>query len=182
MSLFALKVSSGDHSFHSSMEYGQFPFSSTSVPQDNLFQERSYFQSKQNLWWHWSVITTPFRFSCKVKFISVIIITIIVFPIIIVLCFQRHKLCSICKWLSLYLLKKFSKTLRNWSKREHIKLFATGPVLMWFAVWHNEESRGHDMETNQLQITTMLQFYITFTLPQSCCVYVQLRSSVNRGR
>ena len=163
MSLFAQKGSSGDHSFHSSMEYGQFPFPSTSVPRDNLFQERSYSQSKQNLWW--SVITTPFRFSCKIKFIIVIIITIIVFPIIIMLCFQRHKLCSICEWLSLYLLKKFSKTLRNWSEREHIKLFATGPVLMWFVIWHNKESRGHDMETNQVQITTMLQFHITFTLP-----------------
>ena len=43
---FSLKGSSGDHSFHSSMEYGQFPFLSTSVPQDNLFQERSHSQSK----------------------------------------------------------------------------------------------------------------------------------------
>ncbi|CAH3120232.1 unnamed protein product [Pocillopora meandrina] len=50
VSLFALKGSSGDHSFHSSMEYGQFPFPSTSVSQDNLFQERSHSQSKQNLW------------------------------------------------------------------------------------------------------------------------------------
>ena len=49
MSLFSLKGSSGDHSFHSPMEYGQFPFPSTSVSQDNLFQERSYPQSKQNL-------------------------------------------------------------------------------------------------------------------------------------
>ena len=101
VSLFSLKGSSGDHSFYSSMEYGQFPFLSTSVPQDNLFQERSHSQSKWDLWW--SVITTTFRFSCKIKFIIVIIITIIVFPIIIMLCFQRHKLCSICKWLSLYL-------------------------------------------------------------------------------
>ena len=36
---------------------------------------------------------------------------------------------------------------------------------MLFAMWHNKESRGHNMETNQLQITTMLQFHITFTLP-----------------
>ena len=144
------------------MEYGQCPFPSTSVSQDKLFQERSYSQSKQNLWW--SVITTPFSFPCKAKFIIVIIITLIVFPIIIMLCFQRHKLCSVCKWLSLYPLKKCCKTLRNLSKREHIKLFAMGPVWMWFVIWHNKESRGHNMETNQLQITTMLQFHITFTL------------------
>ena len=25
-----------------------------------------------------------------------------------------------------------------------------GTVLMWFAIWHNEESRGHNMETNQV--------------------------------
>ena len=177
MSLFAQKGSSGDHSFHSSMEYGQFPFLSTSVPQDNLFQERSHSQSKWDLWW--SVITTTFRFSCKVKFIIVIIITIIVFPIIIILCFQRYKLCSICKWLSLYLLKKCSKTLRNLSKREHIKMFATGPVLMWFVLWHNKESRGHDMETNQVQITTMLQFHITFTLPS---ITLRLRATAVIGQ
>ena len=29
----------------------------------------------------------------------------------------------------------------------------------------NKESRGHNMETNQLQITTIIQFHITFTLP-----------------
>ena len=46
VSLFALKGSSGDNSFHLSMEYGQFPFLSTSVSQDNLFQERSHSQSK----------------------------------------------------------------------------------------------------------------------------------------
>ena len=38
---------------------------------------------------------------------------------------------------------------------EHMKRFAVGPVLMRFAVRHNEESRGHNMETNQVQITTM---------------------------
>ena len=80
------------------------------------------------------------------------------------LCFQRHKLYSVCIWFILHLLKKYSKTLRNLSKREHLKLFAMGPVLMWFVIWHNKESRGHNMETNQLQITTMLQFHITFTL------------------
>ena len=58
------------------------------------------------------------------------IITFIVLFIIIMLCFQRHKLHSICIWFNLHLLKKCSKTLRNWSKREHIKLFAMGPVLM----------------------------------------------------
>ena len=159
-----LKGSSGDNSSHPSMEYGQFPFPSTSVPQDNLFQDRSHSQSKQNLWW--SVITTPFSFPCKAKFIIVIIITIIVFPIIIMVRFQRHKLCSVCVlWLSLYLLKKCCKTLRNLSKREHIKLFAMGPVLMWFVIWHNKESRGHNMETNQVQMTTTLQFHVTFTLP-----------------
>ena len=46
VSLLALKGSSGDHSSHSLMEYGQFPFPSTSVSQDNLFQERSHSQSK----------------------------------------------------------------------------------------------------------------------------------------
>ena len=40
------KGSSGDHSFHLSMEYGQFPFPLTSVSQDNLFQERSHSQSE----------------------------------------------------------------------------------------------------------------------------------------
>ena len=63
------------------------------------------------------------------KFIIVIIITIIVFPIIIMVRFQRNLLCSICIWLSLYLQKKCCKSLRKLSKREHIKLFATGPVL-----------------------------------------------------
>ena len=48
MSLLALKGSSGDHSSHSLMEYGQFPFPSTSVSQDNLFQERSHSQSKDH--------------------------------------------------------------------------------------------------------------------------------------
>ena len=38
MSLFALKGSSGDNSSHPSMEYGQCPHPSTSVPQENLFQ------------------------------------------------------------------------------------------------------------------------------------------------
>ena len=47
---------------------------------------------------------------------------------------------------------------------EHMKRFAVGPVLMRFALQHNEESRGHNMETNQVQITTMWQFHITFTL------------------
>ena len=145
------------------MEYGQFPFPSTSVPQDNLFQERSHSQSKWDLWC--SVITRPFRFWCKVKFIIVIIITIIIFPIIIMVRFQRHKLCRMSIWFILHLLKKCCKALRNLSKREHIKLFATGPVLIWFVIWHYEESRGHNMETNQVQITTMLQFHITFTLP-----------------
>ena len=93
-----------------------------------------------------------------------IIITFIVLFIIIMLCFQRQKLYRICIWFILHLLKKCSKILRNLSKREHIKLFAMGPVLTWFVIWHNEESRGHNMETNQLQITTMLQFHITFTL------------------
>ena len=163
LSLLALKGSSGDHLSHPSMEYGQCPFPSTSVPQDNLFQERSHSQSKWNLWW--SVITTPFSFPCKAKFIIVIIITIIVFPIIIMVRFQRNLLCSICIWLSLYLQKKCCKSLRKLSKREHIKLFATGPVLNWFVIWHNKESRGHNMETNQVQITTIIQFHITFTLP-----------------
>ena len=145
---FSPKGSSGDHSFHLSMEYGQFPFPLTSVSQDNLFQERSHSQSTWDLWW--SVITTPFSFPCEAKFIIVIIISI-VFPIIIMVRFQRHKLCSVCVlWLSLYLLKKCCKTLRNLSKREHIKLFAMGPVLMWFVIWHNKESRGHNMETNQV--------------------------------
>ena len=46
VSLLALKGSSGDHSSHSLMEYGQFPFPSTSVPQGNLFRERKHSQSK----------------------------------------------------------------------------------------------------------------------------------------
>ena len=46
VSLLALKGSRGYHSSHSLMEYGQCPIPSTSVPQDNLFQERSHFQSK----------------------------------------------------------------------------------------------------------------------------------------
>ena len=50
-----------------------------------------------------------------------------------------------------------------------MKLFAKGPVLMWFVIWHNEEIRGHNMETNQVQITTLLQFH------------VQRRSSLNSG-
>ena len=35
------------------------------------------------------------------------------------------------------------------------------PVLMWFVIWHNKESSGHNMEMNEVQITTMLQFHIT---------------------
>ena len=42
-------------------------------------------------------------------------------------------------------------------------------VLMWFVIWHNEESRGHNVETNKLLITAMLQFH------------VQRRSSLNSG-
>ena len=66
--------------------------------------------------------------------------------------------------------------MKTWHRREHMKRFTMGPVLMWFAMWHNEESRGHNMETNQVQITTMLQFHITFTLASitlcSCAVVV----------
>ena len=40
-----------------------------------------------------SVITKLFSFSCIAKFIIIIII-IIVFPTIVMLCFQRHKLYS----------------------------------------------------------------------------------------
>lgn len=36
-----------------------------------------------------------------------------------------------------------------------MKLFATGLLLIWFALWHDEESGGHNMETNQMQITTV---------------------------
>ena len=46
VSLFALKGSSGDNSSHPSMEYGQCPLPSTSVPPENLFQERSHSQSQ----------------------------------------------------------------------------------------------------------------------------------------
>ena len=57
-----------------------------------------------------------------------------------------------------------------------MKLFATGPVLMRFVIWHNEESRGHNVETNQVPITTMLLFHVTFTLPSvtlcSCTISV----------
>ena len=31
-----------------------------------------------------------------------------------------------------------------------MKLFATGPALMRFVLWRNEESAGHNMETNQV--------------------------------
>ena len=72
-----------------------------------------------------------FNFSCETMFIIIIIIIIIisVFPIIIMLCFQRHKQYSFCV-LFLSLLKKCSKTFKNWSKGEHMKLVAMGPVLM----------------------------------------------------
>ena len=55
-------------------------------------------------------------------------------------------------------LKKCSKPLSNWQKREHMKLFATGPVLMRFVMWHNEESARHNMETNWVLITTILRY------------------------
>ena len=72
-----------------------------------------------------------FNFSCETMFIIIIIIIIIsVFPIIIMLCFQRHKQYSFCVLLFLLLLKKCSKTFKNWSKGEHMKLVAMGPVLM----------------------------------------------------
>ena len=58
--------------------------------------------------------------------------------------------------------KEMFQNTEEFVQKEHIKMFATGPVLMWFVIWHNKESRGHDMETNQVQITTMLQFHITF--------------------
>ena len=108
-----------------------------------------------------------FNFSCETMFIIIIIIIIIisVFPIIIILCFQRHKQYSFCVLLFLSLLKKCSKTFKNWSKGEHMKLVAMGPVLMWFVIWHSEESRGHNKEgrreANQVQL---LQCY-NFTLP-----------------
>ena len=105
-----------------------------------------------------------FNFSCETMFIIIIIIIIIiisVFPIIIMLCFQRHKQYSFCVLLFLSLLKKCSKTFKNWSKGEHMKLVAMGPVLMWFVIWHSEESRGHNREANQVQL---LQCY-NFTLP-----------------
>ena len=101
-----------------------------------------------------------FNFSCETMFIIIIII-ISVFPIIIMLCFQRHKQYSFCVLLFLSLLKKCSKTFKNWSKGEHMKLVAMGPVLMWFVIWHSEESRGHNREANQVQL---LQCY-NFTLP-----------------
>ena len=41
---------------------------------------------------------------------------------------------------------KRSKTLSNWSNREHMKMFAMGLVLIRFVKWHNEESRGHNMK------------------------------------
>ena len=104
-----------------------------------------------------------FNFSCETMFIIIIIIIIIisVFPIIIMLCFQGHKQYSFCVLLFLLLLKKCSKTFKNWSKGEHMKLVAMGPVLMWFVIWHSEESRGHNREANQVQL---LQCY-NFTLP-----------------
>ena len=37
------------------------------------------------------------------------------------------------------------------------------------------------MEMNQVQITTMLQFNITFTLATITCVHLQWRSLVNSG-
>ena len=101
-----------------------------------------------------------FNFACETMFIIIIII-ISVFPIIIMLCFQRHKQYSFCVLLFLSLLKKCSKTFKNWSKGEHMKLVAMGPVLMWFVIWHSEESRGHNREANQVQL---LQCY-NFTLP-----------------
>ena len=108
------------------------------------------------------------NFSCETMFIIIIIIIIIiinVFPIIIILCFQRHKQYSFCVLLFLSLLKKCSKTFKNWSKGELMKLVAMGPVLMWFVIWHSEESRGHNKEgrreANQVQL---LQCY-NFTLP-----------------
>ena len=70
-----------------------------------------------------------FNFSCETMFIIIIII-ISVFPIIILLCFQGHKQYSFCVLLFLLLLKKCSKTFKNWSKGEHMKLVAMGPVLM----------------------------------------------------
>ena len=105
-----------------------------------------------------------FNFSCETMFIIIIIIIIIifsVFPIIIMLYFQRHKQYSFCVLLFLSLLKKCSKTFKNWSKGEHMKLVAMGPVLMWFVIWHSEESRGHNREANQVQL---VQCY-NFTLP-----------------
>ena len=103
-----------------------------------------------------------FNFSCETMFIITIIIIIIsVFPIIIMLCFQRHKQYSFCVLLFLSLLKKYSKTFKNWSKGEHMKLVAMGPVLMGFVIWHSEESRGHNREANQVQLP---QCY-NFTLP-----------------
>ena len=45
LSLLALKSSSGDQSFPLSMECGQCPLPSSSVPQANLVQERSHSQS-----------------------------------------------------------------------------------------------------------------------------------------
>ena len=71
-----------------------------------------------------------FNFSCETMFIIIIIFIISVFPIIIMLCFQRHKQYSFCVSLFLLLLKKCSKTFKNWSKGEHMKLVAMGPVLL----------------------------------------------------
>ena len=157
MSLFALKGSSGDNSSHPSMEYGQFPFLSTSVSQDNLFQERSHSQSKWNLWW--SVITTPFKvYYCYYYYYYY--------------CISYYYNGSFSeKFIVQYLyMVKFVSSKEMLQITEEIvqkgtyKTVCHGTVLMWFVIWHNKESRGHNMETNQLQITTMLQFHITFTL------------------
>ena len=79
------------------------------------------------------------------------------------LCFQRHKLYSICIWFILHLLKKCSKILRNLSKREH-KTVCHGTVLMWFVIWHNKESRGHNMETNHATISHYLHPSLSHTV------------------
>ena len=44
-----------------------------------------------------------------------------------------------------------------------------------------KESSRQNMEMNQVQITTMLQFHITFTLASITCVHVQWWSLVNSG-
>ena len=161
MSLLALRGSSGDHSSHSLMEYGQFPFPSTSVPQDNLFQERSHSQSKWNLWW--SVITTPFSFSFKAKFINVISsITIIVLLVIRMLCFKRYLQYGFLCIVNFISFKEMLQNTEDLAKKRMYEMVCQGkPVLMWFVIWHNKESSGHNMEMNEVQITTMLQFHIT---------------------